>query len=75
MNAAKSAETANAAPESRTVPGLEAEVAKLRKELAETRMERDIVKKAEVGSTGQRDTGIKFTSWRFKSQGFSWSLI
>lgn len=35
-----------AAPGSRTVPELEAEVVKLRKELAEVRMERDIVKKA-----------------------------
>jgi transposase len=35
-----------AAPGSRTVAELEAEVSKLRKELAETRMERDIVKKA-----------------------------
>ena len=33
-------------PGSRTVPELEAEVARLRKELAETRMERDVVKKA-----------------------------
>jgi transposase len=33
-------------PGSRTVPELEAEVARLRRELAETRMERDIVKKA-----------------------------
>jgi transposase len=35
-----------AAPGSRTVPELEAEVTKLRRELAEARMERDIVKKA-----------------------------
>jgi transposase len=34
------------APGSRTVSELEAEVAKLRRELAETKMERDIVKKA-----------------------------
>jgi transposase len=34
------------APGSRTVPELEAEVARLRRELAETRMERDIIKKA-----------------------------
>ena len=33
-------------PDSRSVPELEAEVTKLRKELAEARMERDIVKKA-----------------------------
>ena len=35
-----------AAPGARTVAELEAEVAKLRKELAEARMERDIIKKA-----------------------------
>lgn len=35
-----------AAPGARSVPELEAEVAKLRKELAEARLERDIVKKA-----------------------------
>jgi transposase len=34
------------APGSRSVPELEAEVTKLRKELAEARMERDIVKNA-----------------------------
>ena len=37
---------AAAAPGSRSVAELEAENAKLRKELAETKMERDIVKKA-----------------------------
>lgn len=35
-----------AAPGARSVPELEAELAKLRKELVETRLERDIVKKA-----------------------------
>ncbi len=35
-----------AAPGARSVPELEAEVARLRKELAEVRLERDIVKKA-----------------------------
>ncbi|PRP68653.1 hypothetical protein BUE93_21180 [Chromobacterium amazonense] len=34
------------APGARTVPELETEIAKLRKELAEARMERDIIKKA-----------------------------
>jgi transposase len=38
--------TAAEAPGARTVPELEAEVARLRKELAEARMERDILKKA-----------------------------
>jgi transposase len=35
-----------AAPGARSVPELEAEVARLRKELADVRLERDIVKKA-----------------------------
>lgn len=46
VKAAKQGGKAVAAPGSRTVPELEAELAKLRRELAETRMERDIVKKA-----------------------------
>lgn len=46
VSAAKRGATPTAAPGSRTVPELEAENAKLRKELAEARMERDIVKKA-----------------------------
>jgi transposase len=46
VSAAKRGSTPKAAPGSRTVPELEAEVAKLRRELAEARMERDIVKKA-----------------------------
>ncbi len=44
--AAKRGPSTKAAPGGRSVPELEAEVAKLRKELAEARMERDIVKKA-----------------------------
>lgn len=46
VSAAKSGTMPSAAPGSRTAPELEAENAKLRKELAEARMERDIVKKA-----------------------------
>ena len=46
VKAAKRGDNKVSAPGSRTVPELEAEVAKLRRELAETRMERDIVKKA-----------------------------
>ena len=38
------------------VTDLEAENSKLKRELAEARMERDILKKATVGSTGQRNT-------------------
>ena len=46
VSAAKRGTTLSAAPGSRTVPELETENAKLRRELAEARMERDIVKKA-----------------------------
>jgi len=46
VSAAKNDATPSAVPGSRTVPELEAENAKLRRELAEARMERDIVKKA-----------------------------
>ena len=46
VSAAKRGAPPTATPGSRTVPELEAENAKLRKELAEARMERDIVKKA-----------------------------
>jgi transposase len=38
--------TVASAPGARTVPELEAELARLRKDLAETRMERDLLKKA-----------------------------
>jgi transposase len=44
--AARRGTSPKVAPGSRSVPELEAEVTKLRKELAEARMERDIVKKA-----------------------------
>jgi transposase len=46
VNTAKRSNAGTVMPGSRTVPQLEAEVARLRKELAETRMERDVVKKA-----------------------------
>ena len=48
VSAAKNDATPSAVPGSRTVPELEAENAKLRKELVEARMERDIVKKGSV---------------------------
>jgi transposase len=44
VSAARRGNGPKAAPGSRTVAELETEVTKLRKELAETRMERDIVK-------------------------------
>lgn len=46
VSTAKRGNVGRVMPGSRTVPELEAEVARLRKELAETRMERDVIKKA-----------------------------
>lgn len=46
VSAAKRGTAPTTTPGGRTVPELEAENAKLRRELAEARMERDIVKKA-----------------------------
>ncbi len=46
VSAARRGSGSKAPPGSRTVAELEADVSKLRKELAEARMERDIIKKA-----------------------------
>jgi transposase len=46
ISSAKRGTATTVMPGGRTVMELEAEVARLRKELAETRMERDVVKKA-----------------------------
>src|SRR5471030_321401 len=54
VSTAKRGTTPNVAPGSRTVPELEAENAKLRMELAEARMERDIVKKRRGTLRGSR---------------------
>jgi len=51
---AKTGTSPKVAPASRSVPELEAEVSKLRKELAETRMERDIIKKRQRTLRGSR---------------------
>ena len=51
--AASKASTRASAPGERSAADLEAENARLRKELAEARMERDILKKATEYSTGQ----------------------
>ena len=46
---------------------LKAEVSRLKAELKRVNEERDILKKAGVGSTGQRNTCCKSSAWRFKS--------
>ncbi len=62
-------------PESRSVAELETEVLRLRKALNEAQLERDILKKATVDSTCQRNTLFKNLFWRLKFQCFSRSVV
>ena len=59
----------------RPVTELEAEVSRLKRDLAEARMERDILKKATVGSTGESNTCLQYSRWRLKSQRLPRTLI
>ena len=52
-----------------------AEIAALKREVVRLRAERDILKKASVGSTGQRNGLIEGISGRFVSKRFSWTSI
>ena len=47
----------------------------LRREVEQLRMERDIFKKAVVGSTGQCNTGLQYSRSRLKSQRLPRTLI
>ena len=51
------------------------ENAKLKRELKRAQQERDILKKATVGSTRQSNTTLNNMLWCFKHQSFSWSII
>lgn len=59
----------------RPVTDLEAEVSRLKRELAEARMERDILKKAAVGSSGESNTCLQSSRWCLKSQRLPRTLI
>jgi transposase len=52
-----------------------AELTRLRRELARVTEERDILKKAAVDSTGERNTGFQYSRGRLKSQGLPRPLI
>jgi transposase len=54
---------------------LEIELKRLRKENRRLEMEREILKKATVSSTSQRNTIFKFLCWRLIPQSFSGPLI
>ncbi len=51
------------------------EIEKLRREVAKLKAERDILKKAAVGSTGHRNGLCELSSWRSEAKGFSWPSI
>ena len=52
-----------------------AELLRLRKEIKQLRMEQEILKKASVESTGQRNTLFQYLLWGFKVKCFSRSFI
>ncbi len=52
-----------------------AEIAVLKKEVAKLEAERDILKKAAVGSTGQRNSSFERISRRLESRRFPWPRI
>ena len=52
-----------------------AELLRLRKENKQLRMEQEILKKASVESTGQRNTLFQYLLWGFKVKCFSRSFI
>jgi transposase len=51
------------------------ELAKLRKENRELKMERDLLKKWAASSTGHRYTGAERIRWSRESQGLPWPLV
>jgi transposase len=53
----------------------QAELARLRREVIKLKAERDILKKAVVGSSGASNTCLQYSRWRLKSQRLSRTLI
>ena len=51
------------------------EIDRLRKEVVRLKAERAILKKAAVSSTGQRNGGLQFISWRQEAKCFSWTCV
>lgn len=51
------------------------EIERLRREVIKLKAERDILKKAAVGSTGERNTCLQYSRWRPKSQRLPRTLI
>ena len=53
----------------------QAEIRRLKKELKRTTEERDLLKKAAVDSSDQRNTPFNDVRWRPKFQCLSWALV
>ena len=53
----------------------QAELTRLRKEVTTLRMERDILKKAAAGSTGQSNSLCKNSRGCAKAEGFAWACV
>src|ERR1022692_3723204 len=53
----------------------QAELARLRREVLKLKAERDILKKAATGSSGESNTCLQYSRWRLKSQRLPWTLI
>lgn len=51
------------------------ELERLRREIIKLKAERDILKKAAVGSTSEGNTCREYNRWRLKSQCLPWALI
>ena len=51
------------------------ELSRLRREVQTLRMEREILKKATVGSMGQRNTLVQYVCWRTEVQGLAGTPI
>src|SRR5271154_4685138 len=51
------------------------EIARLKREVAKLKAERDILKKAAVGSSSERNAFGKLSGWRHEAKGFPWTRI
>ena len=69
------ADAAQAFPGQGQMKPEQAELARLRREVLKLKAERDILKKAAAGSTGESNTCLQYSRWRLKSQRLPRTLI
>ena len=51
------------------------EIARLKREVIKLKAERDILKKAAVGSSGRGNSRCEFSRWCYEAKGFSWTSV